>query len=63
MKALMSIAEAAGETPFSIDTIRRAIHTTDPDVFPPPLRAKLGGGKYVIRDIDLRAWIDSLRDA
>lgn len=64
MKALMSLEEAASETPFSVKTLRRAVRATQPDEFPPPLRAKAASrGAYVIRDVDLREWIDSLPDA
>lgn len=60
----MSLDEAASETPYSVKTLRRAIHATDPATFPPPLRAKAGArGSYAIRDVDLREWIDSLPDA
>lgn len=60
----MSLAEAAAETPFSVKTLRKAIQTTDPASFPPPLRAKRGArGSYVITDDALREWIDDLPDA
>lgn len=66
MKALMSLEEAAAETPYSVKTLRRAIHTTDPDpdAFPPPLRAKRGSrGQYAVTEDALREWIESLKDA
>ena len=62
-KRAYSLAEAAAQTPFSIDTLRRAIKTTDPTSFPPPLRAKKPSKGYVILARDLDAWLDSLADA
>lgn len=64
MKALMTLAEAAGETPYGVGVLRKAIHTTDPHSWPPPLRAKRGSrGQYTVTEPALRAWIDSLEDA
>lgn len=64
MKALMKLHEAAKETPYGVDTLRKAIRATDPRKFPPPLKAKRGArGQYDIREADLLAWIDSLEDA
>lgn len=60
----MSLEEAAKETPYSVKTLRRAIQTTDPRAFPPPLRAKRGArGSYAITDEALREWIASLPNA
>lgn len=65
----MSLAEAAAETPFSIDTLRRAVKTTGVDkdgnpTFPPPLRAKRGAkDRYVVLAPDLTNWLESLQDA
>lgn len=64
MKALMTVAEVAAETPWGQGVIRDAIRSTDPSTFPPPLRAKRGPrGQYVVRDVDLVAWIESMPDA
>ena len=64
MKAAMSLDEAAAETPFSSQTIRRAIQATNPVAFPPPLPAKRGSrGAYVVLRDDLLAWLRSLPDA
>lgn len=69
MKALMSLEEAAAQTPYSAKTLRRAIQTTGVDkdgkpTFPPPLSAKRGPrGAYAITADALRQWIDSLGDA
>lgn len=64
MKAAMSLAEAAAETPFSIDTLRRALRATDPRTFPPPLRAKRDSkGRHVVLAGELQRWLDSLEDA
>ncbi|GGL27443.1 hypothetical protein H9L10_03705 [Phycicoccus endophyticus] len=63
-KAVMSLQDVAAQTPWSVDTIRRAVRATDPDSFPPPLKAKRGPkGSYVIREQDFREWIDGLPDA
>lgn len=70
MKALMSLAEVAEQTPWKVDTIRKAVRATSPvdkdgnAVFPPPLKAKLGPkGQYVVRRQDFEKWIDGLGDA
>lgn len=67
MKLAYSLREAADQTPYSVDTLRRAIAATDPKTFPPPLKAKRGGSErkpvYTIRHVDLVAWLDSLPDA
>lgn len=68
MKALMKLAEAAEQASVSIDTIRRAIRATDPNAYPPPLKAKRTGSsekkpEYRIQASALEAWIDSLPDA
>jgi hypothetical protein len=61
----VGITEAARMLSISASTVRRAIHTTDPRSFPPPLRAKRMGGKgtYSIRVSDLIEWWESLEDA
>lgn len=63
-KLLLSLEEAAALTPYSVSTIRKAIRSTDPAAFPPPLKAKKDSkGKYAIRTADLESWIDELPDA
>src|SRR5690606_1383311 len=57
---LHEAAEAARQ---SVATMRRAIHATDPNSFPPPLKAKKAGKGYLITADDLRDWLDSLPDA
>lgn len=67
----MSLPEAAEEVGVSVDTLRRAIHATDPAQFPPPLAAKRmtkrgstdRNAPYRIPASALQAWIDSLPDA
>jgi hypothetical protein len=59
----MSLVEAAAETPWGPDTLRKAIQTTGVDkdgqpTFPPPLVAGKAGKKYFILDTDLRAWLN-----
>lgn len=58
---------AAEQVSQSAKTLRRAIASTDPAAFPPPLRAKRQGDKpnsaYLILHADLMAWAESLRDA
>lgn len=64
MKPLMTLDEAAAHVPFSKDTLRRAITTTDPHSFPPPLKGKRDSkGRYLVTDRALIAWIDSLPEA
>ncbi|MGN8245283.1 helix-turn-helix domain-containing protein [Cellulomonas soli] len=58
-----TLVEAATATGVSAATLRRAIHTSDYRYFPPPLRAKLAGRKYLILVKDLDAWLESLPDA
>jgi predicted DNA-binding transcriptional regulator AlpA len=63
-RRLLTLPEAAALVPFSVDTLRRAVNATSPDTFPPPLRGKKDSkGRYLIRSVDLDAWIDSLPDA
>ena len=62
MKAAMSLVEAASETPWGPDTLRKAIQTTGVDkdgkpTFPPPLEAGKAGKKYFVLEADLRAWL------
>lgn len=60
----LTVKEAASLTPFSEDTLDKAIKATDPTVFPPPLRAKRDSrGRRIILSRDLDAWLDSLQDA
>ena len=64
LKKLMSIDDVAEQTPWGRDTIRKAIRSTDPSSFPPPLKAKQGPrGQYVVRREDFEAWVDGLVDA
>jgi hypothetical protein len=62
---LFTLQEAAELTSFSVDTMRRAIHTTDPRSFPPPLYAKRAGsgGKFLILQSELTRWMHDLPDA
>lgn len=53
------LREAAAATPFSEATIKRAIHATDPDVWPPRLPARQAGRKFVVLREDLIAWLRS----
>ena len=65
-KIAYTLAEAAEVVPYSIDFLRRATRTTDPNAWPPPLPAKRGKGanaKTTISHRDLEAWFDSLPDA
>lgn len=66
MKAAMSLVEAAAETPWSPDVLRKAIKTTGVDrdghpTFPPPLVAGKAGKKYFVLEADLRAWLDEAK--
>ncbi len=67
MTLALSIAAAAKAVGQSPDTIKRAIRATDPDTFPPPLRAKRAGraanAAYLIPVTELERWVASLPDA
>ena len=62
-----SVADAAKAAGMSATTIRRAIRSTDPRAFPPPLKAKRAGegigSKHLILATDLAAWLASFPDA
>lgn len=63
-RVLLTVTEAAESVGCAVGTIRKAIRATDPNTFPPPLKAKLGSrGQHLIRPADLDAWADSLPDA
>lgn len=55
-----TLSGAAAVTGLSVDYIRRAIKSTDPDQHLP---ARMAGTKYLIRRDDLEAWIDRLPEA
>ena len=66
MKAAMTLAEAAAETPWGPDVLRKAIKATGADrdgrpTFPPPLQAGKAGKKYFVLEADLRAWLDEAK--
>lgn len=52
--------------PVSLNTVQRAIHTTKPDAFPPPLRAKRVGhgltAKYMVLSADIDDWLERFPD-
>lgn len=66
-KLAYSIPDAAAECSVSEAVVRRALKATDPQGFPPPLRAKrVGNGKsakHLIGDVELRRWFSSFPDA
>src|SRR5665647_359560 len=62
-KLAFTIKEAERSTGISAATITRAIHTTDPWSFPPPLHAKRAGSRYLVLSTDLIVWLESFRDA
>lgn len=54
----------SGAVPCSVDTLRKAIKQTDPEAFPPPLKAKVNGrGEYYILAKDLDDWLERWPDA
>ena len=64
MKPLMTLKEAAECVPFSEAHRRRCIRTPQPTATMPALKAKRDGkGRYLVRDVDLQAWIDAQEDA
>lgn len=58
-----SLKAAAEQVEQSEDTLRKAIKTTDPTSFPPPLKAKRDGKKYLVLHSELVRWAESLPDA
>ena len=62
-RLVYSLAEAAAQVSHNEATLRRAIRSTDPNTFPPPLRAKRNGRRFLILHDDLVAWAASLPDA
>lgn len=64
MKPLMTLAEAAGLTPYHPEHLRRCIKIKQPTPTMPALKAKRDGrGRYLITDKALQAWIDAHEDA
>lgn len=62
-KSLMTLAEAAAETPYGTKVLRAAI-TQPKDCKWPPLRAKRGSrDEYLVPLQALDAWIEALADA
>lgn len=63
----LPLAEAAAAVGLSVDTLKRAIHATDPTGFPPPLRAKRAGNAsnagYLVLVSELERWVNSFPDA
>lgn len=62
-KVAYTVDEAADATSLSVSTVRRALRSTDPSAFPPPLRAKRAGTKQLIEADELRRWVASFPDA
>jgi hypothetical protein len=66
-RLLYRLDEAAEQVSVSVQTLRRAINATDPDAYPPPLKAKNAGSdrkpSYRIPHDALVAWAESLKDA
>lgn len=62
---LFSLAEAADRTPYSEQTIRRAVKKVrDDGSFPHPMHSKRGSkGEYLIPSTSLQTWIDNLPDS
>jgi hypothetical protein len=58
-----TLVDAAQASGVSVDTLRKALHTTDPRSYPPPLRAKRAGKRYLILADELERWLESLPDA
>jgi len=64
MKALMTLKEAAAQTPWKDPKVLRAAIVQAPDTKYPPLRAKRGTrGEYLVPARALEEWINALPDA
>lgn len=57
------LKEAAESYGVSLDVLRKAVHTSDPNSFPPPLTAKWVGGRLGVHRDEMDRWYASLRDA
>ena len=66
-RLLYSLQDAADQVSVSVQTLRRAIAATDPNAFPPPLKARRTGTEkkpsYRIEHDELVAWVNSLPSA
>lgn len=64
-KISCTLEEAAEATGFSVSTLRRAVLTTDPAAFPPPLQGFRAGNKgtWYTRPEYARAWVQAIEDA
>lgn len=67
-RILYDLEGAAQQVSHSPKLLRRAIHTTDPKSYPPPLAAKVAGKqdgrhRFLITHKALVEWAESLPDA
>lgn len=66
MKLVYTTAQAAHEAGVSTNFVRQAIHTTDPNAYPPPLTAHRNGqgsrAHFRIRSEDLEDWLDRIEE-
>lgn len=66
-KIAYTLEEAAEQVSVSYATMRRAVAATDPNAYPPPLRAVNAGTdrkrSYRVSHTELVRWFESLRDA
>ena len=66
-KQVYTIDEAAEAYGVSVSTLRRAAHSTDPDAFPPPIKAKRKGkgekAGLSFHRTALDAWFEAWPDA
>lgn len=58
-----SVRDLADATPYSQDTIRRALRATDPHTFPPPLTGEQDmSGKWLILREHAEQWLRAIQE-
>lgn len=58
-----SVKDLADATPYSQDTIRRALRATDPTVFPPPLMGEQDqSGRWLILRAQAEDWLRAIQE-
>lgn len=61
---LLTLAQAAEQTPWGVAFLDRACRTTDPHAMPPPLKSKRGPrSQRLVLESELTRWQQSFPDA